>query len=144
MKIKYKNEIDKDLNKIHVIDKNLHEIKIEIMEDYEGIFELIGNLKVGDEVRQTHSRFRNMDAFESYINKTDVIYDADDSIFNGHIYKIDTPIFNKVNRSQYGNDCSFDKIIIESQGNNCYIPTKGYCFIKCINFITGEITNNNI
>ena len=144
VRIKYADNLNKlenalkELNKIHVVNKNLHEIKYEILQDYEGVFELIGNLQVGDRVRQTVVRFRNMDAFESYINKIDDGYDADDSIFNGYIYKIDTPQFNKVNRSQYGNGCSFDKIIIEYRGNNCFIPTKGYCFIKCIIFLTGQ------
>ena len=138
VRIKYKNEVEKDLNKILVIDKNLHEIKIEILEDYEGVFELIGNLKVGDQVRQTHSRFRNMDVFENYIRKIDEGFDADDSIFNGYFYKIDTPQFNKIKRSQYGNGCNFKHEIIEYGGNNCFIPTKGYCFVKCINFLTGQ------
>ena len=26
--------------------------------------------------------------------------------------------------------------IVEYQGDNCYIPTSGHCFIKCINFFT--------
>ena len=132
------NDALKELNKIQVIDKNLHEIKQEILQDYDGTFELIGNLKVGDQIRQTHIRFRNMDDFEAYINSIDQDYDSDDSIFNGYIYKINTPQFNKVNRSQYGNGCNFDKIIIEYRGNNCFIPTKGYCFIKCINFLTSQ------
>ena len=95
--IKYADEPNKlqsalkDLYKIQVIDKNLHEIKYEILQDYDGTFELIGNLKVGDHVRQTHIRFRNMNDFEAYINKIDDGYDADDTIFNGYIYKIDTP-----------------------------------------------------
>ena len=32
-----------------------------------------------------------MDDFEAYINSIDEGYDADDCIFNGYIYKIDTP-----------------------------------------------------
>ena len=128
----------KELNKIQVVNKNLHEIKQEILQDYNGEFEMVGNLKVGDQIRQTHIRFRNMDDFESYINSIDQDYDSDDSIFNGYIYKIETKQFNKVNRSQYGNGCSFDKIIVEYRGNNCFIPTKGYCFVKCINFLTGQ------
>ena len=142
--IKYANDPNKlenalkELNKIHVVNKHLHEIKQEILLDYTGEFEMVGNLKVGDQLRQTHIRFRNMDGFESYINSIDQDYDSDDSIFNGYIYKINTPQFNKVNRSQFGNGCSFDKIIIEYQGNNCFIPTKGYCFVKCINFLTGQ------
>ena len=99
---------------------------------------MVGNLKVGDQIRQTHVIFRNMDDFEAYINSIDEGYDAEDAIFNGYIYKIDTPQFNKVNRSQYGKGCSFDKIIVEYRGRNCFIPTKGYCFIKCVNFLTGQ------
>ena len=99
---------------------------------------MVGNLKVGDQVRQTRIRFRNMIDFGSYINSIDQDYDSDDSVFNGYIHKIDTPQYQKVNRSQYRNGCSFDKIIIEYRGNNCSIPSKGYCFIKCINFLTGQ------
>ena len=144
VRIKYSDKPDKlqsalkELIKIQVIDKNLHEIKQEILQDYVGTFEMVGNLKVGDQIRQTHVRFRNMDDFEAYINSIDEGYDADDCIFNGYIYKIDTPHFKKVNRSQYGNGCSFDEIIIEYQGNNFFIPTKGYCFVKCINYLTGK------
>ena len=144
--IKYANDPKKlenalkELNKIEieVIDKNLHEIKIEILQDYDGTFEMVGTLIVGDQLRQTHIRFRNMIDFETYINSIDEGYDADDSIFNGYIYKINTPQFNKINRSQYGNGCSFDETIDEYRGNNCFIPTKGYCFVKCINFSTGQ------
>ena len=100
--IKYANDPKKlhnalkKFNKIHVIDKNLHEIKLEILQDYDGTFELVGNLKVGDQIRQTHIKFRNMDDYEAYINSIDQDYDSDDAIFNGYIYKIDTPQFKKV------------------------------------------------
>ena len=142
--IKYANDPNKlqsalkELNEIQDVNKNLHEIKQKILQDYNGEFEMVGSLKVGDQIRQTHIRFRNISDYEAYINSIDERYDADDCIFNGYIYKIDTPQFKKVNRSQYGNGCSFDKIIIEYRGNNCYIPTKGYCFVKCINYLTGQ------
>ena len=97
-----------------------------------------GDLKVGDQIRQTVTRFKNMDNFEAYINSIDRDYDSEDALFNGHIYKLDTPQFNKVNRSQYGNGCDFKHEFIEYQGNNCFIPTKGYCFIKCNKFLTGQ------
>ena len=42
------------LNKLHVVNKNLHEIKQEILVDYTGEFEMVGNLKVGDQIRETH------------------------------------------------------------------------------------------
>ena len=99
---------------------------------------MLGNLKVGDQIRQTHVRFRNKDDFEAYINSLDEGYDAEDAIFNGYIYKLNTPQFNKVNRSQYSNGCDFKHEIIEYRGNNCFIPTKGYCFLKCVNFLTGD------
>ena len=142
--IKYANDPNKlqselkELNKIQVVNKNLHEIKQEILQDYEGEFEMVGTLKIGDRIRQTHIRFRNISDYEAYINSIDEGYDAEDAIFNGYIYKINTPQFNKVNRSQYGNGCSFDKIIVEYRGNNCFIPTQGYCFVKCINYLTGQ------
>ena len=128
----------RDMNKIQVIDKNLHVTKTEILQEYVGAFEKIGNLNVGDRVRKTNIRFRNMDNFEAYINAIDEGYDAEDAISNGFVYKLDIPQFNKVNRNQYGNGCSFDKIIVENRGNSCYIPTKGYCFVKCINYLTGQ------
>ena len=42
---KLKSEL-KDLNKIHVVDKSLHEIKQEILVDYTGEFEMAGKLSV--------------------------------------------------------------------------------------------------
>ena len=79
-----------------------------------------------------------MDDFESYVNSIDEGYATEDAIFNGHIYKLNTPHFKKVNRSQYGIGCDFKHEIIEYRGNNCFIPTKGYCFVKCINYLTGQ------
>ena len=128
----------KDFLKNQVIDKNLHEIKIEMLLEYFGAFEMVGNLKVGGQIRQTNVKFRNMDDFEAYINAIDQDYDSEDALFNGYFFKLDTPQFIKVNRSQYGNGCDFKHEIIEYRGNNCFTPTKGYCFAECINFITGQ------
>ena len=128
----------KELNKIEVIDKNSHEIKNEILQDYDSTIEMVGTLIVGDQLRQTHIRFRNMIDFETYINSINESYDADDSIFNGYVSKINTPKFNKIKRSDFGNGCDFQHEIIEYRGNNCFIPTKGYCFVKCVNFLNGQ------
>ena len=68
---------------------------------------MVGNLKGEDQIRQAHIKFRNMVGFEAYINAIDEGYDAEDAIFNGYVYKLDTPHFKKVNRSQYGNGCDF-------------------------------------
>ena len=79
-----------------------------------------------------------MDDFEPYINAIDESYDAEDAIFNGYFYKSNTPQFNKVNRNQYGTGCDFKHEYNEYRGNNCFIPIKGYCFVKCVNFLTGQ------
>ena len=42
----------------------------------------------------------------------------------------------KVNRSEFGRGKDFKQDIVEYIGNNCYIPTSGICFIKCINYFT--------
>ena len=44
-----------------------------------------------------------------------------------------------MNRSQYGKGCDFKQGIFVYRGNNCFIPTKEYCFIKCVKFLTGEV-----
>ena len=59
-----------------------------------------GDLKIGDQIRQTFTRFKNMDNFEGYINSIDRDNDSEDAIFNGYIYKLDILQFNKVNRSR--------------------------------------------
>ena len=100
---------------------------------------MVVTLTVGDQIRQTHIRFRNISNYEAYINSIDEGYDAEDSIFNGYVYKINTPQFNLVSRSQYGNGCDFKHEIIENRGNDCFIPTKGYCFVESINYLSVEI-----
>ena len=113
------------MNKIQIGNENLHEIKIDIILDYAEEFELVGSLKVVDQIRQTQIRFRNIPDFVSSIISIVEGFDAEDAIFNDFIYKIKTPQFNSVNRSQYGNGCDFKHEIIEYHGNNCFIPSKG-------------------
>ena len=124
-------------NRKYVNGLNLHEIKNEILEDYTGDFELIGSMLVGEVEQKTNIRFKNVDDFESYINAIDNSgYDSEDVIFTGWLYKLNTPEFEKVNRSHYGRGTDFKQDIVEYIGNNCYIPTSGNCFIKCINYFT--------
>ena len=106
--------------------------------DYTGEFEMVGELSIADHIRHTQIIFRNINDYESYINAIDQDYESQDANVNGYIYKIDTPQFNLVNISQYGNGCDFKHQIIEYRGNNCFIPTKGYCFVKFVNYLTGE------
>jgi len=106
------------------------------LSDYIGEFEMVGKLSIGDQIRQTRIRFRNTTDFEHYINAIDQNYESEDGIFNGYIYKLNNPQFNIVNRSRSGNGRDFKHQIIEYHGKNCFIPSNGYCFIKCIKYLT--------
>ena len=128
----------KEINKIQVVDEYLHEIKQEKLIDFTGEFEMIGNLSIGDQLGTNHIRFRIITDYEAYFNAIDQEYESEDAFFTGYFYKTDTPQFHSVNRSQYGNGCDFKHETIEYEGHNCFIPTKEYCFVKCIKFITGQ------
>ena len=120
-------------NRKYVNGLNVHQNKNEFLENHTGGFELIGSMQVGEVEQKTNIRFKNVDDFESYINAIDSSgYDSEDVIFTERLYKINTPEFKKVNRSQYGRGTDFKQDIVAFMGNNCYIPTSGNCFIKCI------------
>ena len=74
---------------------------------------MVGRIKIADHIRDTHVGFRNNNDYEPYINKNDQDYESDDALFNGYIYKLNTPQFKLNNRSQYGNGCDFKHEIIE-------------------------------
>ena len=61
--------------------------------DYVGEFEMIASLKIADQTRENHIRFRNIDGFESYVTAFDQNYESEDAIFNAYVYKIKTPQF---------------------------------------------------
>ena len=124
-------------NRKYVNRLNLHEIKNEILKDNTSDFELIGYILVGEIEQKTNVRFKNNDDFETYFNAIDNSgYDSDDVIYTGWLYKLNTPEYKKVNRSQNGGGTDFKQDIVEFRGNNCYIPTSGNCFIKCISYFT--------
>ena len=133
---KLKNELKK-LNKNNVSSKNLHESKNEMLLDNDGLFEMDGAIIIGDANRRTYIKFGNINDFESNNNSIGEGYETEYITLIGHIHKIDTPVFNMINRAKYGNGCDFKHQIIEYNGNNCYIPTKSYCYIECFNYSTG-------
>ena len=47
-----------------------------------------------------------------------------------------TPQFKVVKRSAFAKGTSYMKEIVEHYEKNCYIPTSGTCFIKCIKDFT--------
>ena len=100
---------------------------------------MVEKLSIGDQIRETHIRFRNTTEYESYSNAIDHDYESEEAIFNGYNYKIDTPRFKLVNRSQYGNGCDIKHEFVEYQVINVSYKKKGYCFVKCNNFLTGKV-----
>ena len=44
----------------------------------------------------------------------------------------------KVNLCQNGRGIDFKQDIVEYTGKNCFIPTSGYCFLKCINHLSDQ------
>ena len=131
-------------NSKYVNGLNLHEIKNESLQDYTGDFELFGLMIIGYNELETNIRFKNMYDFESYINAIDVDYDSEDVTFTGYVYKINTTQFNVVRRSAYGRGTKYMQKIVEYHGQNCYIPTSGMCFIKCINYLTKKRLHRKI
>ena len=77
-----------------------------------------------------------MDDFESYKNAIDIDYDTEDDTFTGYVYKLNTPQFNVVKPSAYGKGTNYMQEVVVYHGQNCYFPTSGHCFIKCIKYFT--------
>ena len=110
----------------------MHEIKNEILQNYTDDFELSGLMIIGHIEHEKNKRFENMDDFERYINTIHVDYDSKDVTFTGYVSKLNTPQFNAIKRSAYGEGTNYMRENVEYYGQNCYIPTSGMCFIKCI------------
>ena len=91
---------------------------------------------IGPIEHKTNIRFKNKDDFENYINAIDIEYHSEDVTFSGYIYKVNTHRFNVVKRSDYGKGTNYMQKIVEYHGQNCFIPTSGMCFIKCISYFT--------
>ena len=51
---------------------------------------MMGTLRIGDQMRQTHISFRNINDYEPYINSIDESYDAGDRVFNGYVSSLNT------------------------------------------------------
>ena len=99
---------------------------------------MMRSMLIGEIEQKTIVRVKSVDDFENYINAIDVDYNSEDVILTGWLYKFITPECNKVNISRYGRGTDFKQDIVEGIGNNCYIPTSGKYFIKCISYLTGK------
>ena len=92
----------------------------------------------GEMEQKTNIRFKNTEYFQSYIIAIDIDYGSEDVIFTGWLYKLHTLEFINVNLCQNGRSTDFKQDIVEYTGKNCYLPTSGYCFLKCSNHLTDQ------
>ena len=91
---------------------------------------------IGPIEHKTNIRYKNMDDFENYIKAINVDCDSEDDTFTGYVYELNTPDFKVVKRSAYGRGTNYMQKIVEYHGQNCYKPTSGMYFIKCIFYFT--------
>ena len=69
---------------------------------------------IGELEQITNIRFKSVDNFENYINAIDKGgYDSDDVIFTVWLYNLNTPEFEKLNRSQYRRGTDFKQAFVE-------------------------------
>ena len=46
---------------------------------------MVDRLKIADQTRESHIRFKNIDDYEIYINANDQVYESEDAILKGSI-----------------------------------------------------------
>ena len=91
----------------------LQELKTERLVNYTEIFEKVGENVFGEHKETTSKRYKKTEHCKSNINSIDMDYDADDSTFISCIYKLNTPVFNKVHRSVCRNRMDFKQYSLE-------------------------------
>ena len=109
------------------------------MEDMEKLkdgFFTKGYFSLGDEREiDTNRFFKDSDELAKFEDKILDKYDDHPSIYyTGNIYR-DFRNFKRVMRSEYGRGANEFNNILEYEGENCYIPSRNGCFLKCINYI---------
>ena len=104
-------------------------MKIEVLKDYDGVFEMVGSMVAAESIGKTNIRFRNIQDFEIYIKSFgEMGYEIYDAFFTGHIHKLDTPVFISLIVQDLERAQVLKKIkeIIEVIGENCFIPSSKY------------------
>ena len=98
---------------------------------------MIRSMLIGEIEQKTYTKFKSVEDFETYINDIDIDYHSK-VIFTGLLYKSNKRDYENVKRSQYDRSTDFGQDIVEYTGNNCSIPTRRNCFIRCIKYLTGK------
>ncbi|ESO98766.1 hypothetical protein LOTGIDRAFT_158712 [Lottia gigantea] len=79
----------------------------------------------------------NAKTFRNFFTRVDDKSDASDWYFTGKmIFRKNN--FKEIKRSKKGRGVTLLKKIKEYIGINCYIPSDGYCFVKCVNNVLNE------
>ncbi|ESO96057.1 hypothetical protein LOTGIDRAFT_160040 [Lottia gigantea] len=80
----------------------------------------------------------NAKTFHIFFATVDVKSDASDWYFSGKII-LRRKNFKEIKRSKKGSGVTLLKKINEyGSGINCYVPSDGYCFVKCVNHIMNK------
>ncbi|ESP03548.1 hypothetical protein LOTGIDRAFT_171342 [Lottia gigantea] len=83
----------------------------------------------------------NGKSFHKIFSRMDLESDAFDWYFTRRIL-LRKDNFNEIKRSKVGRGTELLKKINEYIGKNCYIPTYGNCFIKCVNYVLNKDLTN--
>ena len=81
--------------------------------------------------------FASKYAVKSWRNKFNEHSDETEYQFIG-IIRIVKDEFKRIHRSNFGKGADFKYDIKEYNGQYCYIPTSGNCFIKCVNYLNSQ------
>ena len=114
---------------------NVFEIRDKLDDDNRG-FELVGDITINGIKKKTNMHFKNINDYESYIEKIDEKYDGEDVVFEGDAFQLNQPEFKPIKRSKFGKGSNHLFDIEEYVGTNCYIPAGNNCFVKFINTLT--------
>ncbi|ESO84189.1 hypothetical protein LOTGIDRAFT_155514 [Lottia gigantea] len=104
-----------------------------------------GQIKIDGEIVEegNHRQYMsllgfNAKTFHNIFSNMDKKSDASDWYFTGKIILMKDN-FQEIKRSRVGRGgTDLLKKINEYEGENCYIPTDGYCFIKCVNRVLNK------
>ena len=66
-----------------------------------------GTLKIGKVVKKTSVRFKDVEAYNKYIDQIQIKYGVDDVVFTGYLIEFYGPGFREYNHSDYGEESDF-------------------------------------
>ncbi|ESP04509.1 hypothetical protein LOTGIDRAFT_170755 [Lottia gigantea] len=107
-----------------------------------------GQIEIDGEIFQDgkHKQFMkllgfNAETFHTICRNMEEKSDPSDWYFTGSIFLLKDN-FKEIKRSKVGRETELLKKINEYIGENCYIPTDGNCFIKCVNYVLNKDLTN--